>query len=134
MQFFFYSKGILSFCLNRQNLRRVCVHFRFVQFVSNFFCVTTGNIHVYTNRGAGASYSHFYQPRRRRAYERREEEVQENRSQVSHIPYLSLISLLTDPCALLIIIFPNPVLRSPEQSALLLSKLLTHLYPEFELY
>uniref|UniRef100_A0AAR2K0E7 J domain-containing protein n=1 Tax=Pygocentrus nattereri TaxID=42514 RepID=A0AAR2K0E7_PYGNA len=40
----------------------------------------TGNIHVYTNRGA--SYAHVYQPRRRRAYERREEEVEDNRSQV----------------------------------------------------
>lgn len=40
-----------------------------------------GNIHVYTNQGA--SYSQFYQPRRRRTYERREEVVEENRSQVS---------------------------------------------------
>lgn len=43
--------------------------------------VCPGNIHVYTNQGA--SYSQFYQPRRRRAYERREEVVEENRSQVS---------------------------------------------------
>lgn len=42
---------------------------------------STGNIHVYTNQGA--SYSQFYQPRRRRAYERREEVVEENQSQVS---------------------------------------------------
>lgn len=44
-------------------------------------CVSTGNIHVYTNQGA--SYSQFYQPRRRRAYERREEVVEDNQSQVS---------------------------------------------------
>lgn len=36
---------------------------------------------MYTNQGA--SYSQFYQPRRRRAYERREEVVEENQSQVS---------------------------------------------------
>lgn len=42
-----------------------------------------GNIHVYTNQGA--SYSQFYQPRRRRAYERREEVVEENQSQVSDL-------------------------------------------------
>uniref|UniRef100_A0AAR2LAE0 J domain-containing protein n=1 Tax=Pygocentrus nattereri TaxID=42514 RepID=A0AAR2LAE0_PYGNA len=42
----------------------------------------TGNIHVYTNRGA--SYAHVYQPRRRRAYERREEEVEDNRSQLKN--------------------------------------------------
>lgn len=44
-------------------------------------CIFPGNIHVYTNQGA--SYSQFYQPRRRRAYERREEVVEENQSQVS---------------------------------------------------
>lgn len=44
-------------------------------------CFSPGNIHVYTNQGA--SYSQFYQPRRRRAYERREEVVEENQSQVS---------------------------------------------------
>ena len=43
-------------------------------------CLCPGNIHVYTNEGA--SYSQFYQPRRRRAYERREEVAEENRSQV----------------------------------------------------
>ena len=37
---------------------------------------------MYTNQGA--SYSQFYQPRRRRAFERREEVVvEENQSQVS---------------------------------------------------
>lgn len=44
-------------------------------------CLSPGNIHVYTNQGA--SYSQFYQPRRRRAYERREEVVEDNQSQVS---------------------------------------------------
>lgn len=43
--------------------------------------LSAGNVHVYTNQGA--SYSQFYQPRRRRAYERREEVVEENQSQVS---------------------------------------------------
>lgn len=43
--------------------------------------LSPGNIHVYTNQGS--SYSQFYQPRRRRAYERREEVVEENQSQVS---------------------------------------------------
>ncbi|KAK3555811.1 hypothetical protein QTP86_029060 [Hemibagrus guttatus] len=52
----------------------------------------TGNIHVYTNRGA--SYSHFYQPRRRRAYERREEEVQDNRSQNTFTAFLQLLPVL----------------------------------------
>ncbi|XP_062867870.1 dnaJ homolog subfamily C member 18 [Trichomycterus rosablanca] len=52
----------------------------------------TGNIHVYTNRGA--SYSQFYQPRRRRAFERREEEVQENRSQNSFTAILQLLPVL----------------------------------------
>ncbi|KAF5908901.1 dnaJ subfamily C member 18, partial [Clarias magur] len=52
----------------------------------------TGNIHVYTNRGA--SYSHFYQPRRRRTYERREEEVQENRSQNTFTVFLQLLPVL----------------------------------------
>ena len=47
-------------------------------------CPPAGNIHVYTNRGA--SYAQFYQqPRRRRAYERREEGVEENQSQVGYI-------------------------------------------------
>ncbi|KAF7697200.1 hypothetical protein HF521_005618 [Silurus meridionalis] len=52
----------------------------------------TGNIHVYTNRGA--SYSHFYQQRRRRAFERREEEVQENRSQNTFTAFLQLLPVL----------------------------------------
>lgn len=76
---------------------------KFVQFVLIFFFITTGNIHVYTNRGA--SYSRFYQPRRRRTFERREEEVQENRSQVSPTSCLSLLSLCMNPCSLLITIF-----------------------------
>ncbi|CAB1315971.1 unnamed protein product [Coregonus sp. 'balchen'] len=51
------------------------------------------NIHVYTNRGA--TYSNFYQPRRRRAYERREEEVEENRSpQNTFTAFLQLLPVL----------------------------------------
>lgn len=59
----------------------------FLRYVISLFALNgynvpcPGNIHVYTNQGA--SYSQFYQPRRRRAYERREEVVEENRSQVS---------------------------------------------------
>lgn len=53
--------------------------------------VSTGNVHVYTNQGA--SYSQFYQPRRRRVYERREEVVEENQSQVSDSQHMK-----TDPC------------------------------------
>ncbi|KAL7844411.1 hypothetical protein SRHO_G00229500 [Serrasalmus rhombeus] len=52
----------------------------------------TGNIHVYTNRGA--SYAHVYQPRRRRAYERREEEVEDNRSQNTFTALLQLLPVL----------------------------------------
>ncbi|XP_029557292.1 dnaJ homolog subfamily C member 18 [Salmo trutta] len=53
----------------------------------------TGNIHVYTNRGA--TYSNFYQPRRRRAYERRDEEVEENRSpQNTFTAFLQLLPVL----------------------------------------
>uniref|UniRef100_A0A4W5LE10 DnaJ (Hsp40) homolog, subfamily C, member 18 n=1 Tax=Hucho hucho TaxID=62062 RepID=A0A4W5LE10_9TELE len=53
----------------------------------------TGNIHVYTNRGA--TYSNFYQPRRRRAYERREEEVEENRTpQNTFTAFLQLLPVL----------------------------------------
>ncbi|KAL0993957.1 hypothetical protein UPYG_G00116070 [Umbra pygmaea] len=53
----------------------------------------TGNIHVYTNRGA--TYSNFYQPRRRRAYERREEEVDDNRTQQNTFTaFLQLLPVL----------------------------------------
>ncbi|XP_066502584.1 dnaJ homolog subfamily C member 18 [Hoplias malabaricus] len=52
----------------------------------------TGNIHVYTNRGA--SYTHVYQPRRRRAYERREEEPEDNRSQNTFTAFLQLLPVL----------------------------------------
>lgn len=54
-------------------------------------CFSAGNIHVYTNQGA--SYSQFYQPRRRRAHERREEVVEENQSQVS-----DSLSMRRNPC------------------------------------
>lgn len=59
---------------------------------------------MYTNQGA--SYSQFYQPRRRRAYERREEVVEENQSQVSDsqsihtIPFKQHITVLC--CSLLV--------------------------------
>ncbi|KAG9335509.1 hypothetical protein JZ751_004534 [Albula glossodonta] len=57
----------------------------------------TGNIHVYSNRGA--TYAHYYQPRRRpRMNERREEDVEENRSQVlicnSFTAFLQLLPVL----------------------------------------
>ncbi|XP_041948486.1 dnaJ homolog subfamily C member 18 [Alosa sapidissima] len=55
----------------------------------------TGNIHVYTNRGA--SYAHFYQPqRRRRGYERAREEVvvEENHSQNTFTAFLQLLPVL----------------------------------------
>lgn len=55
----------------------------------------TGNVHVYTNRGA--SYTHFYQPtRRRRTYERREDVVveEENPSQNTFTPFLQLLPVL----------------------------------------
>ncbi|XP_030637790.1 dnaJ homolog subfamily C member 18 [Chanos chanos] len=52
----------------------------------------TGNIHVYTNRGA--SYSHFYQPRRRRVYERHEEEPEPNQSQNNFTAFLQLLPVL----------------------------------------
>ncbi|XP_041122639.1 dnaJ homolog subfamily C member 18-like [Polyodon spathula] len=52
----------------------------------------TGNIHVYTNRGA--TFSHYYQPRRRRMNERREEEAEENRSQNTFTAFLQLLPVL----------------------------------------
>ncbi|MBN3272994.1 DJC18 protein, partial [Polyodon spathula] len=53
----------------------------------------TGNVHVYTNRGA--TYSHYYQPRRRRMNERREEEAEENGSQLLPVLVLIFISVIT---------------------------------------
>ncbi|KAJ8266141.1 hypothetical protein GJAV_G00126380 [Gymnothorax javanicus] len=52
----------------------------------------TGNIHVYSNRGA--TYAHYYQPRRRRANERREEEQEDNRSQNTFTAFLQLLPVL----------------------------------------
>ncbi|MEQ2165408.1 hypothetical protein GOODEAATRI_016534 [Goodea atripinnis] len=57
----------------------------------------TGNVHVYTNQGA--SYSQFYQPRRRRAQERHEEVVEENQSQLLPVLVLILISVFTQMMA-----------------------------------
>ncbi|KAJ8348832.1 hypothetical protein SKAU_G00274210 [Synaphobranchus kaupii] len=51
----------------------------------------TGNIHVYSNRGA--TYAHYYQPRRRRMNERREEE-EDNRSQNTFTAFLQLLPVL----------------------------------------
>ncbi|XP_066572513.1 dnaJ homolog subfamily C member 18 [Amia ocellicauda] len=52
----------------------------------------TGNIHVYTNRGA--TYTHYYQPRRRRMNERRHEEVEDSRSQNTFTAFLQLLPVL----------------------------------------
>ncbi|XP_006632018.2 dnaJ homolog subfamily C member 18 [Lepisosteus oculatus] len=51
----------------------------------------TGNIHMYTNRGA--TYTHYYQPPRRRMNERREEEV-EHQSQNTFTAFLQLLPVL----------------------------------------
>ncbi|KAL4631374.1 hypothetical protein GN956_G15016 [Arapaima gigas] len=53
----------------------------------------TGNIHVYTN--SGATYAHYYQPRPRRGYERREEEAHnDHHSQNSFTALLPLLPVL----------------------------------------
>ncbi|KAM4619716.1 dnaJ homolog subfamily C member 18 [Polymixia lowei] len=71
----------------------------------------TGNIHVYTNRGA--SYSQFYQPRRRRTYERREEEPEENRSQNTFTALLQLLPVLV---LILISVFTQMMATNPPYS------------------
>lgn len=71
----------------------------------------TGNIHVYTNQGA--SYSQFYQPRRRRAYERREEVVEENQSQNTFTALLQLLPVLV---LILISVFTQMMATSPPYS------------------
>lgn len=71
----------------------------------------TGNIHVYTNRGA--TYSNFYQPRRRRPYERREEEVEENRSQNTFTALLQLLPVLV---LILISVFTQLMATNPPYS------------------
>ncbi|XP_076024618.1 dnaJ homolog subfamily C member 18 isoform X1 [Genypterus blacodes] len=72
----------------------------------------TGNIHVYTNRGA--SYSQFYQPRRRRVYERREEVVEENQSQQN--TFTALLQLLPVLVLILISVFTQMMATNPPYS------------------
>ncbi|XP_016348623.1 dnaJ homolog subfamily C member 18 [Sinocyclocheilus anshuiensis] len=71
----------------------------------------TGNIHVYTNRGA--SYTHYYQPRRRRTYERREEEVEESHSQNNFTALLQLLPVLV---LILISVFTQLMATNPPYS------------------
>lgn len=71
----------------------------------------TGNIHVYTNQGA--SYSQFYQPRRRRAYERREEVVEEDQSQNTFTALLQLLPVLV---LILISVFTQMMATNPPYS------------------
>ncbi|XP_013886556.1 dnaJ homolog subfamily C member 18 [Austrofundulus limnaeus] len=71
----------------------------------------TGNVHVYTNQGA--SYSQFYQPRRRRAYERREEVVEENQSQNTFTALLQLLPVLV---LILISVFTQMMATNPPYS------------------
>ncbi|XP_061595795.1 dnaJ homolog subfamily C member 18 [Cololabis saira] len=71
----------------------------------------TGNIHVYTNQGA--SYSQFYQPRRRRAHERREEVVEENQSQNTFTAMLQLLPVLV---LILISVFTQMMATNPPYS------------------
>ncbi|XP_041657061.1 dnaJ homolog subfamily C member 18 [Cheilinus undulatus] len=71
----------------------------------------TGNIHVYTNQGA--SYSQFYQPRRRRAYERREEVVEDNQSQNTFTALLQLLPVLV---LILISVFTQMMATNPPYS------------------
>lgn len=74
---------------------------------------------MYTNQGA--SYSQFYQPRRRRAYERREEVVEENQSQVSDsqsthtMPVKQHITLLCCDLPLKMIPIVNMLQRTTEK-------------------
>ncbi|KAG7484893.1 hypothetical protein MATL_G00055150 [Megalops atlanticus] len=72
----------------------------------------TGNIHVYTNRGA--TYTHYYQPRRRRVNERRgEEEEEENRSQNTFTAVLQLLPVLV---LILISVFTQLMATNPPYS------------------
>ncbi|XP_068600554.1 dnaJ homolog subfamily C member 18 [Brachionichthys hirsutus] len=73
----------------------------------------TGNIHVYTNQGA--SYSQFYQPRRRRAYERREEVVEENQNQ-SQNTFTAFLQLLPVLVLILISVFTQMMATNPPYS------------------
>uniref|UniRef100_A0A8C6SVU3 DnaJ (Hsp40) homolog, subfamily C, member 18 n=1 Tax=Neogobius melanostomus TaxID=47308 RepID=A0A8C6SVU3_9GOBI len=78
----------------------------------------TGNIHVYTNQGA--SYSQFYQPRRRRAYERREEVVEENQSQLDMTgmsnTFTAMLQLLPVLVLILISVFTQMMATNPPYS------------------
>ncbi|KAM9729378.1 dnaJ homolog subfamily C member 18 [Menidia menidia] len=71
----------------------------------------TGNIHVYTNQGA--SYSQFYQPRRRRAQERREEVAEDNQSQNTFTALLQLLPVLV---LILISVFTQMMATNPPYS------------------
>ncbi|XP_023654023.1 dnaJ homolog subfamily C member 18-like [Paramormyrops kingsleyae] len=71
----------------------------------------TGNVHVYTNRGA--TYTHYYQPRRRRAQERREEEAEDNRSQNTFTAFLQLLPVLV---LILISVFTQLMATNPPYS------------------
>ncbi|KAA0720199.1 DnaJ -like protein subfamily C member 18 [Triplophysa tibetana] len=71
----------------------------------------TGNIHVYTNRGA--SYANYYQPRRRRTFERRDEEVEESRSQNNFTALLQLLPVLV---LILISVFTQLMATNPPYS------------------
>ncbi|XP_016336531.1 dnaJ homolog subfamily B member 14-like [Sinocyclocheilus anshuiensis] len=71
----------------------------------------TGNIHIYTNRGA--SYTHYYQPRRRYTYERREEEVEESHSQNNFTALLQLLPVLV---LILISVFTQLMATNPPYS------------------
>ncbi|KAJ3590803.1 hypothetical protein NHX12_008751 [Muraenolepis orangiensis] len=70
----------------------------------------TGNIHVYTNQGA--SYSQFYQPRRRRTFER-QEEPEENPSQNTFTAFLQLLPVLV---LILISVFTQMMATNPPYS------------------
>uniref|UniRef100_A0A1A8F090 DnaJ (Hsp40) homolog, subfamily C, member 18 n=1 Tax=Nothobranchius korthausae TaxID=1143690 RepID=A0A1A8F090_9TELE len=71
----------------------------------------TGNVHVYTNQGT--SYSQFYQPRRRRAHERREEVVEDNQSQNTFTALLQLLPVLV---LILISVFTQMMATNPPYS------------------
>uniref|UniRef100_A0A3P9LXK8 DnaJ (Hsp40) homolog, subfamily C, member 18 n=1 Tax=Oryzias latipes TaxID=8090 RepID=A0A3P9LXK8_ORYLA len=72
----------------------------------------TGNVHVYTNRGA--SYAQFCQPRRRRPHqERREEVVEENQSQNTFTALLQLLPVLM---LILISVFTQMMATNPPYS------------------
>ncbi|XP_061660386.1 dnaJ homolog subfamily C member 18 isoform X4 [Syngnathoides biaculeatus] len=71
----------------------------------------TGNVHVYTNQGA--SYSQFYQPRRRRPYERREDVAEDNPSQNTFTALLQLLPVLV---LILISVFTQMMATNPPYS------------------